>query len=1024
MIWKASQVRIRRIGGLIFLSLLEASFAFGATEPLPSGFFEKQIQPIFQKHCVSCHGPEKQKGGLRLDRRADAFKGGDDGPVILSGKPNESTLLKLVSSSDPEERMPAKGDPLSAQEIDALRNWIENGAPWPEAAGLGGNQNSTHWAYHPPRWPALPAVKKSNWIRNPIDQFVLARLEEHRLSPAPEADRRTLIRRLSFDLTGLPPTPAETRAFLEDRRPDAFERLIDQMLMKPQYGERWARHWLDLARFCESHGFEYDKMREHAWPYRDYVVRSFNQDKPYVRFVEEQIAGDVLEPITREGIIAASFLTAGPWDEVANNQVSQIMKARAREEELEEIVSAVGQTFLGVTIHCARCHAHKFDPIPQEDYYRIKSVFEGVRFGDRPMLTPEELKARNESLARHQTRIRELEQRLAQLESTVRQRISNSSRDHAARPPSAAEGAKPPLPFLQWDFERDANDLVRGLKSSLEGGARLVSGRLVLDGKKAFLKSGAIPQTLREKTLEAWVSLAALDQQGGSAITIQDTKDGCFDAIVFGEREPQKWMAGSEFFYRSKNLNAPKETAPASDLVHVAIAYRSDGSIQFFRNGTSYGERYTPSGGQTSLREFRAGESEILIGLRHKGAGNGFLRGEIEEARLYDRALTEDEIQRSFQTGIPMISKEEMLAAMTDPERQEHRDLVHALEAERQALARAEPMPLAYAGVRQQPGPTHRLLRGDVERKAELVTPGALSIVQQPSPEFQLPPDAPEAERRRAFARWVASAQNPLTARVLVNRVWQQHFGIGLVATPSDFGVSGEKPSHPELLDWLALKFVEQGWSIKQLHRLILSSATYRQSGQFNAEAAALDADNRWLWHFAPRRLEGEVVRDAMLAVSGQLNLEIGGASFRPFKTSTFGGSMFYTLFDADEPPFNRRTIYRMNINSGRDPLLESLDCPDPSVKTPLRRVTTTPLQALGLMNNSFVQRQAKHLAARLEREAASALNRQAALAFELVFGREANASELKEARALAAAHGLNELCWVLLNASEFVYVK
>jgi hypothetical protein len=874
---------------------------------------------------------------------------------------------------------------------------------------------SDHWAFQSAKLPPIPPVKNRGWARNPIDHFVLAQLEAKGLAAAPEADRRTLVRRLSFDLLGLPPAPEVVETFINDQRSEAYEHLVDWLLASPHYGERWARHWLDLARFSESHGFEYDKPRDHAWRYRDYVIRSFNSDKPYPLFIREQLAGDVFEPITRDGIIASSFLVAGPWDEVANNQVGQLMKTRAREEELEDIVSAVAQTFLGLTVNCARCHAHKFDPIPQADYYRIKSVFEGVRYGDRPILTPDELQSRSNQVTRLKQSIGAIENQIAEIEQSARQMLFARRHEN--------ESDAVPFPLARWTFDSDAHDLIGPMHGTLEGGATVSNGRLHLDGKGACFRSSPLPRDVREKTLEVWLTLSNLTQQGGGSISLENSQGSNFDAIVFGERQPKKWTAGSSFFRRTRELKAPEESVNSLDLIHLAVVYRGDNSIALYRNGLPYSDAYTPTGEGAGLQTYAANDARVLLGLRHTGAGNGYLAGDIDEARLYDRALSAREIAASFRSGVSSITTEEIVQALSDDQRKQRTSLLAALQSVRDTLNKIPPVPLAYAGSRQQPAPTHRLVRGDVEKEGELVSPGALSIVPKPSPEFGLAPDAPESERRRKFAEWIGSSDHPLTARVMVNRIWQQHFGNGIVGTPSDLGVNGERPSHPELLDWLALQFIERGWRMKPLHRLIVTSSTYRQSSMFNQKAAGIDADNRLLWHFAPRRLEGEAVRDAILNVSSRLNAEISGPSFRPFAIESFG-SVFYKLTDRDEPEFNRRSIYRMNVNSGKDPLLDVFDCPDPSFKTPLRRVTTTPLQALSLMNNSFVERQAKYFAERVIREAGGSLSAQVNRAYLLAFGREPNSAESRRGAALAKEYGVQSVCWVLLNASEFLYLK
>jgi hypothetical protein len=869
------------------------------------------------------------------------------------------------------------------------------------------------WSLQKVSRPEVPSVKQRDWVRNGIDAFILQKLESAGLQPAPEANRTTLIRRLYFDLVGMPPAPAEVDEFVRDERADAYEQLVDRLLASPHYGERWGRHWLDLARYCESQGFERDKIRDHAWRYRDYVIRSFNQDKPYPRFMTEQIAGDVLEPVTREGIIATGFLVAGPWDEVGATQQSAVMRQRVREEELEDMLATVGQTFLGLTVNCARCHDHKFDPILQKDYYRLKAAFEGALPGDRMLLTPGELRERETQAAKLRERIAEMSAQISALEKEGRDKAL------ARQGKPVPEGV--PTPMARWTFEQDGRDDVGDLHGTLKGKAQIVNGRLKLDGKGSYLETAPLARDLGEKTLEAWVLLPDLNQRGGGVISIETKGGQVFDAIVFGEREPKKWIAGSDGFVRTRDLGGPAETAGPDELIHVAVVYKSDGSITAYRNGTRLGEPYKPDG--KPLVTFKAQDAHVLFGMRHTGGGNAFLTGEIEVGRLYDRALSDKEIAASFRAGVPHVSPEEIAAALTDDKRKQRQTLIGELASVRLELQGITTNDFSYCVNPRQPEPTFVLKRGDVETKGEQVTPGGLSTIRTLSSELGLKADAPEGQRRLKLAAWLTDADNPLTARVMVNRIWQHHFGRGIVGSPNDFGFNGERPSHPELLDWLATEFVARGWSIKEMHRLVLLSSTYRQSAKYQAAAAEVDADNRLLWRFSPRRLEGETVRDAMLSVSGQLNCRMHGPSFRPFTVQVFN-SNFYELTDVLGPEYNRRTIYRINVNSARDPLLESLDCPDPSTKTPHRSITTTPLQALGMMNNPFVRRQAKAFAGRVKEEARDDIGKQTSLAFALALGREPTAEEREHAAGLVREHGLEQLCWVLFNASEFLYVR
>ncbi|MEQ1861355.1 MAG: PSD1 and planctomycete cytochrome C domain-containing protein [Chthoniobacteraceae bacterium] len=757
-----------------------ALLLFVAIPALAAVDFESQVWPLLRERCVECHGAKKQKGGLRLDGREFAFKGGDDGAAIVAGKPDASPILQRVTSADEDEVMPPKGERLRAGEMALLRGWIAQGAAWPEHVGVKRDDPAkTHWAFQPVKRPAVAG--------NAIDTLIGAKLAQSGLAMTPAADRRTLIRRLSFDLLGLPPTPERVEKFVADRDPLAYEKLVDELLASRHYGERQARHWLDVVRFTESDGFEDDMQRKEAWTYRDYVIDAFNDDVPYDQFVREQIAGDVMKPVTARGIAATGFLVAGPWDAVQRVTPSPLGRLQSREEQLEEIVGAVAQTFLGLTVQCARCHDHKFDPIPQADYYRLKAAIEGV--------------------------------------------------DHGALP------------------------RVHGVR------------RMLGDAEDAEWVKATAPLRARLDVLARQIS--ELDRK----------------------------------------LKAAKEKTDAA----------------------------------TALNAERTAAS-----------------------------AERDKAQRDLVTKFPVT--------------------------------------LAFTGVRGEPKPTVIFARGDVKQRGESVVPAGLSVLREPAPDFGLAPDAPEGERRIRFAAWLSDARNPLAARVMVNRVWQQHFGTGFVDTPSDFGVNGGRPSHPELLDWLASEFVARGWSVKALHRLIVTSATYRQGA---GSAAPGDADDRLLSRFPPRRLEGEVVRDAMLAMSGALNPQIGGPSFKPF-TVTQLNTYFYHLFDKDEPDFNRRTIYRMQIITGRSPFLDALDCPSPSITTPRRRATTTPLQALALMNDSFAVRQAEKLAQRI----AGDVTTQVARAFEIVFLRPPRPDELAACVEVAREHGLATVCWTLVNASEFLYLR
>lgn len=964
-----------------------------AAEPIP---FDKAIAPLLASRCLDCHSGADAKGKLDLSTLKGFTRGGKGGPAVVPGKPVDSLLWQRVDA----EEMPPK-HPLPDNERTLLRAWIEQGAKWGSDPIDPYRYTTAHRAGHD--WWSLQPLKRPTPPQggvHPIDAFVRARLAEKNLQPSPPADRRTLIRRLWFDLVGLPPTPAEIDQFVNDAAPGAYAHLIDRLLASPHYGERWARHWLDVAHFGESDGFEYDKMRPNAWRYRDWVIRALNSDLPYDRFAKLQLAGDVLAPRDPDAIIATGFLVGGAFDGLlpAGDALRQIM----RQDELEDLVGIVGQSFLGITVHCARCHDHKFDPVRQADYYRLAAALSGVRRGDRalPLPIPTDLAKR---LAAQR-------QALAALEDPVRERIRG---DRAA---GLMKRVTPPKPFAAWDFSRDLRDTSGGLHGRAVGSAGIVNGALRLDGR-GHVVAGPLPVAIKQKTLEAWVKLDNLEQRGGGVIGIQAPDGGIFDTVVFGEKEPGRWFAGSEFYRRSREFEGPTETEATGGFIHIAVTYADNGTITAYRQGVPYGSSYRID---QQMVFYKGGEFQIVFGLRHAPpGGNRHLTGSILRANLYDRALTAAEIAASAASP-DFVSEAELASKLTPEQRADRQRLVAEIQ-EAESRLRSLQEARTFAVTPQQPGPTHLLKRGNPQEKAEQVAAGGLSAV--PGNVFGLSADAPEAERRQRLADWVANERNPLFARAMVNRVWLYHFGRGLVDTPNDLGFNGGQPSHPELLDWLATEFIAKQWSLKELHRVIVTSDTYCQASRHRAEAAAVDADNRLLWRYAPRRLEAEALRDATLAVAGQLNPALGGQGYLDVRPYFFRGSQFYEPQDSVGPEFNRRSVYRMSARGGRNPLLDTFDCPDPSTTTPKRGSTTTPLQALSLMNNSFTLRMADQLAERLRQEAGTDIAGQINLGFLLAYGRPAREAELATSREVVAQHGLAPFCRALLNTNGFLYV-
>lgn len=685
--------------------------------------FDDQIAPLLAQHCFACHRGQDAEGGLDLSRKETAMRGGESGPAVVAHSLAKSLLWERIESGE----MPPEAN-LPESDKAAFGDWIESGARW-GTDPIDLFRKTTEWragwdwwSLQPIRRPTIPQVAGA---ANPIDAFVRQRLSEHGLTMSPRAAPLEIVRRLHFDLIGLPPGPEEVRVFSEMMRRDseqAVEVLIDRLLASQHFGERWARHWLDVVRFGESQGFERDRIRNNSWHYRDWVINAFNTDMPYDEFVRQQLAGDVMVDADADSVIATGFLVAGAWDEVGQKQQSAAMKAVVRQDEMEDYVGTIGQAFLGLTINCARCHDHKFDPITQEEYYRVSASLAGVHHGSR--------------------------------------------------------------------------------------------------------------------------DVQAANQQ-------------------------------------TRNV---------------------------------------------------------------------------------------------------------------------------------------------YAANPSKPQATYLLARGNPAAKVHEVLPGGIAALSGVDADFHVPAEATDADRRQQLAAWITDRHNPLFARVIVNRLWHYHFGAGIVATPNDFGFSGGRPSHPELLDFLAAELIDSEYSLKHLHRLIVSSDTYLQASRSREEGVRVDAKNRLLWRKAPLRLDAEVLRDSILQVSGQFNPRFGGVPYQDFKTHV-DNTQFYEMVDKDSPDVYRRTIYRTWVRSGRSHLLDVFDCPDPSTTAPKRSVTTTPLQALTLMNHSFVLRMADRFAERVQSEVGQHADEQVARVFALVYGREPQSQERVIAVRFVDSHGLSALCRVVFNSNEFIHV-
>ncbi|MBI3682262.1 MAG: DUF1553 domain-containing protein [Acidobacteria bacterium] len=850
--------------------------------------FGRDIAPILNANCASCHAAKIKTSDFSIDSLQAVLAGGKKhGRAVIGGHPERSPLVRLIKG-ELAPRMPV-GATLAGADIERIEAWIR-GLP----AEAEANRRTWRWPFDKPLKPALPAVRNPAWGRNPVDNFILARLEKEGFGPASEAARRTLARRVWFDLIGLPPAPEEMSAFLADSSPDAYEKLIDRLLADPRYGERWGRHWLDLARYGETSGLEGDGAIGNAWRYRDWVIDAFNQDMPYDRFVLLQLAGADEHSKTRnnyqpdiQGHIPLGFLRVAPWDR------SNLVAEEVRQNYLNEVTSVVGSAFLGLSIGCARCHDHKYDPISMRDYYRFQAFFNAIQ-------------------------------------------VENVE-----------------APYKDEDFKARAEAKIKELQGRLKDGPE----KIELD-------------TLESAMLKKYIA-ARKEQSAGKALSKEDLR------LELGRGQ--------------KSMFTRQERRRHADLLEDA-------------NRTQDPEE---------KQALDAYEAELLKRLEPH----------IERFDTLKLGDMRAEIGKTTSKIFP------------EQEREKHRELSERVDVLRRRLGRWQPVALTIRNVPGPPAgpmiaPARILMRGDYRQPGEAVEPGFLPCITGNSDTAVIEQDRyrqyPTRGWRLTLANWIASPENPLTARVMVNRIWQHHFGAGIVATPSDFGANGERPTHPELLDWLAHRFVEEKWSIKAMHRLMLTSAAYRQSSenpQFNGNAR--DADNRLLWRFPRRRLEAEEIRDSILSISGRLNAERGGPSVFPplpddladFARYGRGGGLMWEPNEKEEDG-RRRSVYIFHRRSLPLPMMAAFDAPVFSESCERRSATTTPLQALSMMNGYLVQEEAAHLA---RRTGGGDRTAQITRAFEHVLQRKPSEAELTQF--LGFEGPLEAICRVLLNSNEFLYL-
>jgi mono/diheme cytochrome c family protein len=872
-----------------FTSIALALFAAGSAAALPSAqpvsapqaasvSFANDVEPILERSCRSCHGDTAPMGRLDLSTRESLLRGGTRGADVVPGNAADSRLYRRVAGLE-QPAMPAKGAPLTPKEIAALKQWIDEGARWDaptstnasrSAAALAALENRVitpeernYWAFKLPVQSPLPDV--GSGFTNPIDRFLEAARRTHAVKPAPKADRRTLVRRAYLDLLGLPPTPAQVDAFVADRSPDAWERLIDSLLASPHYGERYGRLWLDIARYADSAGFEYDTHRPNAWRYRDYVIKSFNDDKPYDRFLIEQIAGDEMDGRTNDSLVATGFLRMGPrvlFREKDNPE--------RRYDYLDEIIGTIGKGTLGLTVNCARCHNHKFDPIAQKDYYRFEAALFGYVETEVPLAPKAEADA---YMAKNQ----EIDAKIAALKADI-EHLEHPYRDRLQ------------LEQIKAKFPDNVVRVLAKPESERTPGEKLLATQVL---KAASVSSAAVDRVLtaedndRKKALAA--QIATLTAERPKPIPMAEiATDGDYRSSPLGEGDD--------------TISCPKCRIPV------------------------------PGAGP----------------YLHQGPG------------------------------------------------------------------------------RYQVPPSWFLIRGDVENHGSQMTPGFIDVITYGNPPTEIPrPDGRTSGRRLALAQWIASPQNPMTARVIVNRLWQKHFGRGIVATLENFGKMGDPPTHPELLDWMAVD-LEKDWSLKRISKLMMMSEAYQMASAFSDAAdMTSDPENRYLWRFRPQRLEAEIVRDNMLAVGGNINLEVGGEPIFPYVpkeilTSQYRGKWINT---PDGPAAWRRGVYVYQRRSLPYPMFDTFDHPDMNVTAGARHVSTVPTQALTLLNNPFVLSEASLFASRVSGQAGDPSS-QVDLAYRIALARPATPGEIAIGIGLIKSQSLEAFAHVVLNLDEFLYMR
>ena len=950
---------------LCVLTSLNIGHANDLTDAEKVEFFNSQVKPILQQNCFQCHGGgDEVEGGLQLTSREQMLEGGNYGPAVSLESPAGSFLLEMVGYGQETAQMPPDGR-LNDTSLEILAKWINIGLPYPvqDSDSQPDTKPATdYWAYRPLKRPEVPSVNALDWVNNPIDAFILAKLEAHGLTPAAPANKLTLIRRIYYDLTGLPPSPEAVEAFLNNTAPDAYEKRIDKLLKSPRYGEKWGRHWLDLVRYAETNGYENDSDKPYMWRYRDYVINAFNKDKPYDEFIKEQLAGDELDTVTTETIIATGYHRLGVWDDGPAD------RKLARYDYLDDIVSTTGQVLLGMTVGCARCHDHKIDPIATRDYYSFLAFFHDITPNNRGPLadigTPEQQAVRDKRLAEKRLAEQEAQDKLFEIQEIIKIELAKNISEEIVPDAPVSPMRDLTYRFYRSTFDQFPNDF-DALEPAAEG--RLFSNLFSLapaSRKKdiALVFEGTLPVP-EEATYTFHINL-----QGNCRLILNGYKV----AELIGARDVEVALTNGEVSMRLEYFNKDL------DKPQLEVSW----------SGTTFEKQPLSTNATVNFNEL-------------------------------------------LKTHAELIETNESLKALVD----QQKELKKQRDQRRRQRVPYEHQALAVSEGKQTP--THILRRGNPHLVGREVKPAFPEVLNPSTVDMPpVPEGAKSSGKRRVFAEWVASPENPLTARVIVNRIWQHHFGRGIVRSTNDFGQFGAPPTHPELLDWLASEFIASGWRLKAMHKLIMTSKTYQMSAQSNPKCAQQDANNDLFWRFDMRRLTAEEIRDTVLWITGKLNLKMGGPSVFPelpeevLATSSRPRSVW-----GQSPPeeASRRSVYVKVKRSLLVPILNQYDQADTDSSCPVRFSTTVPTQSLTMLNGKFINDQALAFANRMRWEGGVTVEDRVRFGLRLVLCREPEPTEIQQAltfmQELQQSDGvtpkvaLDRFALLALNLNEFIFL-